>query len=143
MISITMVQFSKPGGFGLVVIGIPPMQILNSKALHCALLLCDRAPFEQQWGIGKASGQQERHSREAESLGGLPGDFCSESIDCKSITPSPANYAAFYKDFRLLWRSTGNLGQGQAVGDLELSLFGQILKAREDSEWTIAAISVS
>ena len=55
-----MVQFSKPGGFGLVVIGIPPMQILNSKALHCALLLCDRAPFEQQWGIGKASGQQER-----------------------------------------------------------------------------------
>lgn len=60
MISITMVQFSKPGGFGLVVIGIPPMQILNSKALHCALLLCDRAPFEQQWGIGKASGQQER-----------------------------------------------------------------------------------
>ena len=89
-----MVQFTKPGGFGVVVIGIPPMQILNSKALHCALLLCDRAPFEQQWGIGEPSGQQERHRREAESLGGLPGDFCSESIDCKSITPSPANYAA-------------------------------------------------
>ena len=94
MISITMVQFSKPGGFGLVVIGIPPMQILNSKALHCALLLCDRAPFEQQWGIGKASGQQERHSREAESLGGSHEYVCSESIDCKSITLLAENYAA-------------------------------------------------
>lgn len=87
MISITMVQFSKPGGFGLVVIGIPPMQILNSKALHCALLLCDRAPFEQQWGIGKASGQQKRHSREAESLGGLPGDFCSERASTANLSP--------------------------------------------------------